>query len=447
MDNEHENDAQPTGTDREDDMLRIRFYEYVLAQTRPHRRIPGHSEDECCHPGCQGNWGTGCFCCHHGDYACEVEDERIQVILAKVHPHFMARGSRKIGDDPIADRIEFYEWLLVSQGPHEHGDDWCCNASCGKRWNSGCFCCHAGMFARRSSLHQMKDVLKADAAAKDKAGVTQSRPKRTDEEKVALNAQFGVFGGKPRPDPARDKPSDETREMGDAAPPRPQRTEDEKVTIRNVEGVFRKRDDGQSKDGREREETTEPRKAPSRFDPWEKSTELCLTYRRRTPDGHMIQISLPSEPRSREDTQRIIDAAEDLHASSLPKAPTRPPVEADADPSIDARPRDVQAAAEGVITIEPRTLIGLLGLIACLLVMLIAAVFGRPSPHDVQQLKMRVSALEAENSTLRIENDGLTISNKIRDADIKVLQMHVKLDDAYCGFAGADAAAAVTGAP
>ena len=61
---------------------RIEFYELVLSECAPHSHgrhdkpcALAPEGESCCNPLCRGKWGTGCWCCHHGKYAPDVDDE------------------------------------------------------------------------------------------------------------------------------------------------------------------------------------------------------------------------------------------------------------------------------------------------------------------------------------------------------------------------------------
>lgn len=62
---------------------KVHFYEHVLGKSPPHR----HKPEECCNPLCQGQWGTGCYCCHHGKYALQVSEEEMETIVAAYVVH------------------------------------------------------------------------------------------------------------------------------------------------------------------------------------------------------------------------------------------------------------------------------------------------------------------------------------------------------------------------
>jgi len=69
---------------------RVRFYELVLDQCPPHtfrgrEKCPHAPEGEaCCNPKCRGDWGTGCYCCHHGQYATDVTDEDLDLFIEAI---------------------------------------------------------------------------------------------------------------------------------------------------------------------------------------------------------------------------------------------------------------------------------------------------------------------------------------------------------------------------
>lgn len=77
---------------------RVRFYELFLDQCPPHtfkgrEKCPHAPEGEaCCNPKCRGDWGTGCYCCHHGQYATDVTDEDLDLFIEAIE-----RGKAKSG--------------------------------------------------------------------------------------------------------------------------------------------------------------------------------------------------------------------------------------------------------------------------------------------------------------------------------------------------------------
>jgi len=65
---------------------RILFYEIVLKNSPPHKH---GSSPGCCNTLCGGDWGTGCYCCHHGKFALEMSNDEITRIMA---PHEVHAG-------------------------------------------------------------------------------------------------------------------------------------------------------------------------------------------------------------------------------------------------------------------------------------------------------------------------------------------------------------------
>ena len=68
---------------------KIRFYESIIIGMPPHHRtadkpckIAAKHEVACCNPKCNGNWGTGCWCCHYLEFAAEADQEAIDAHLA-----------------------------------------------------------------------------------------------------------------------------------------------------------------------------------------------------------------------------------------------------------------------------------------------------------------------------------------------------------------------------
>jgi hypothetical protein len=68
--------------------LRIAFYESVMQGQPPHehghrcRFVEAVSGLHCCNPKCNGEWGTGCWCCHHLDFAIGIDPETMKAHLA-----------------------------------------------------------------------------------------------------------------------------------------------------------------------------------------------------------------------------------------------------------------------------------------------------------------------------------------------------------------------------
>lgn len=72
----------------EDLYVKKRFYEWVLKLSAPHSHGRGNKkcksasgEEVCCNPACRGEWGTGCWCCHHGKYATDITVEEMKAAL------------------------------------------------------------------------------------------------------------------------------------------------------------------------------------------------------------------------------------------------------------------------------------------------------------------------------------------------------------------------------
>jgi len=68
---------------------KIRFYESIMHGQPPHHRtsdkpckIAEKHGVACCNPKCNGNWGTGCWCCHYLEFAAEADQEAIDAHLA-----------------------------------------------------------------------------------------------------------------------------------------------------------------------------------------------------------------------------------------------------------------------------------------------------------------------------------------------------------------------------
>lgn len=66
----------------------LRFYESVMAHQGPHHqrdrpcKIAEANGLACCNPKCNGNWGTGCWCCHALSFAQDAETAQIVAHLA-----------------------------------------------------------------------------------------------------------------------------------------------------------------------------------------------------------------------------------------------------------------------------------------------------------------------------------------------------------------------------
>lgn len=74
----------------EDLQTRLRFYESVLSRMLPHHangrscKIAEAAGLVCCNPQCNGDWGSGCWCCHAGSFAAEATMSDIASHLAIV---------------------------------------------------------------------------------------------------------------------------------------------------------------------------------------------------------------------------------------------------------------------------------------------------------------------------------------------------------------------------
>lgn len=56
--------------------------EYIAALEGAIRRTPPHNcaaaRRPCCNPECHGEWGTGCHCCHHGQYHSVLRENAVE---------------------------------------------------------------------------------------------------------------------------------------------------------------------------------------------------------------------------------------------------------------------------------------------------------------------------------------------------------------------------------
>jgi hypothetical protein len=68
--------------------LRALFYESVMQHQPPHEiasrecKIAKAAGRTCCNPKCNGEWGTGCWCCHALSFAVDAELETMKAHLA-----------------------------------------------------------------------------------------------------------------------------------------------------------------------------------------------------------------------------------------------------------------------------------------------------------------------------------------------------------------------------
>lgn len=66
----------------------LRFYESIIDHMPPHQvddhqcRIAFAAGVGCCNPACNGQWGTGCWCCHYLSFAEQASAEEIKAHLA-----------------------------------------------------------------------------------------------------------------------------------------------------------------------------------------------------------------------------------------------------------------------------------------------------------------------------------------------------------------------------
>lgn len=73
---------------------RVQFLESVIRGQGPHQ-AHGHACKlaeahgvRCCNPACNGQWGTGCWCCHHLEYA-------LSAAPAAIDGHLMLRAGHE----------------------------------------------------------------------------------------------------------------------------------------------------------------------------------------------------------------------------------------------------------------------------------------------------------------------------------------------------------------
>jgi hypothetical protein len=117
--------------------LRLKFYESVMQHMGPHQRGDKRCELAvasglvCCNPKCNGQWGTGCWCCHSLGFADEATPD-----IMRGHLELRAEADRKNKPSrdeyperaaPIIKALEEY----LATGNHEraphvklHGRQW-----------------------------------------------------------------------------------------------------------------------------------------------------------------------------------------------------------------------------------------------------------------------------------------------------------------------------------
>jgi hypothetical protein len=65
--------------------LRVAFYESIMRGQRAHGRICKIADAaglNCCNPKCNGEWGTGCWCCHYLQFTFDADPELMKAHLA-----------------------------------------------------------------------------------------------------------------------------------------------------------------------------------------------------------------------------------------------------------------------------------------------------------------------------------------------------------------------------